>query len=247
MLGNPGALTARASRVGMVENVSGFLANYAATFSPRFLFLEGDVNGRHHVPAGGMLLTTVALAALLGIIATIRSAPRDPWSRYLVFALVIAPIPGSLTRDPPNALRLIAAGVLVVVFSGIGVNLLLDLKVRLRHGIVAALFVALIAEGLAFRAKFDELGPLRFSEFDATYPYVLDAALRTRQRIGIEDGFYYIHAWWYGALRGIDRAQLPRYVEGTEPRGTLMIGTAPPCATCRVLVDYRGFIAYVRQ
>jgi len=144
-------------------------------------------------------------------------------------------------------LRLIATGVLLVVFAGIGVQFLLELRVRLRHGIVIALFVALIAEGLAFRARFHEIGPLRFEEFDAAYPYALAAAARTGRPIGIEDGLYSIHAWWYGAMRGIDRTKLPRYVEGTEPRGTVMVGTAPPCATCRVLVDYRGFIAYVRE
>lgn len=238
------ALTARLSEVGLAKNF-----DYLASFTPRFLFIEGDANPRHHIAYGGMLLATVALAALAGLVVTIRAARNDRWSRYLLFAFVIAPLPGALAPEAPHALRLIAVAVVTVIFAGIGVEAMLEVRRdALRFALTAALFLALAAEGLAFRAKHDELGPLRVDDFDAGYPYAFTAALRMQKPpIGVEDSPYYIHAWWYGALHGIDRTQLPRFVEGTEPRGRVCVGSAPVCGACRVVVDVRGFVAYRRE
>jgi hypothetical protein len=236
------AFTARLSEVGVAKSF-----HYVSAFSPRFLFVEGDANPRHHIAFGGMLLVTVALAALVGIGAAIRK--RDTWSRYLLLMLVLAPIPGALAPEAPHALRLITIGVLIVVFAGIGVSTLAAIpREALRVALAMALFLALAAEGLAFRSKFDELGPLRVDDFDAAYPYAFAAALRVRKPpICVEESPYFIHAYWYGALRGIDRAQLPRFDEGTEPRGMVCVGSAPVCPSCRVLVDVRGFVVYRRE
>jgi len=235
------ALTARVAEVGFAQ------FSYVSAFSPRFLFVTGDPNPRHHIAFGGMMLVTVAVAALAGIIAAIRR--RDAWSRYLLAMLVVAPIPGALAPEAPHALRLITVGVILVAFAGIGVNTLAAIpRQPLRVALTLALFVGLLAEGLAFRAKFNELGPLRVDDFDAAYPYAFAAALRMQKPpICVEESPYYIHAYWYGALRGIDRAQLPQFSEGTEPRGMLCAGTAPVCPTCRVLADVRGFVAYRRE
>jgi len=238
------ALTARLSEVGIAEHF-----HYLATFTPRFLFLEGDTNARHHIAYGGMLLVTVALAALAGLVVTIRAARSDRWSRYLLFVFVIAPLPGALAPEAPHALRLIAVAVVIVIFAGIGVTALLEIpREAFRFALTMALFLALAAEGLAFRAKHNELGPLRVDDFDAAYPYAFAAALRMqRPPIVVEESPYYIHAWWYGVLHGIDRAQLPRFSEGTEPLDRVCVGSAPVCGTCRVLADARGFVVYRRE
>lgn len=238
------ALTTRVAQVGLAK---AFVANYFATFSPQFLFVEGDANGRHHVAFGGMLLVTVALAALVGVGAAIRK--RDAWSRYLLLILVLAPLPGALAPEAPHALRLITVGVVLLVFAGIGMDAVAEVRREaLRVALMMALFLALAAEGLAFRTRYEELGPLRLDDFDAGYPYAFAAALRMqRPPICVEESPYFIHARWYGVLRGIDRSQLPRFLEGTEPRGAVCVGSAPVCSTCRVLADARGFVAYRRE
>ena len=239
------AFTARATQLGLAKGFS-----YFASFSPQFLFQTGDANARHHVAYGGMLLMTVAAAALGGLIVTIHAARSDRWSRYLLFVFVIAPLPGALAPEAPHALRLIALGVMIVVFAGIGMAALLEVgRARTeRVALAAALFLALITEAVAFRVNYNNLGPMRIDDFDAAYPYAFAIALRTQKPpICVEDSPYYIHAWWYGALRGIDRSQLPRFVEGTEPRGAVCVGSAPVCKSCRVLTDVRGFVAYRRE
>jgi hypothetical protein len=231
------ALTARLSEVG-------WSFDYLSAFSPRFLFLTGDANPRHHVAFGGMLLVTVAIMALVGIGVAIRT--RDAWSRYLLAMLVLAPIPGALAPEAPHALRLIALGVVIVVLAGFGMQ---SVRLGLKSGGVAsalqiALLIALVAEGLAFRTQYNNLGPERVDDFDAGYPHVF---ARVRPPVCVEESPYYIHAYWYGTLRGIPRAQLPRFNEGTEPRGRVCVGSAPVCPTCRVLADVRGFVAYRRD
>ena len=245
---NPGALTARLEQIGGAGG--GFFSNYFAAFSPGFLFTVGDENARHHIPgAGGMIAISVAIAALIGLVAVVRSARSDPWSRYLLLLLVLSPIPGAITKAPPHALRLITLGVVLVVLAGIGMAKLVDARSDVwRYGLAPLLFVAVIVQGIAFRNRFETVGPLRIDDFNATYPRVFDAAVATHLPLGVEAKPYYpVLAWWYGALRGIDRARLPLHSSGTEPPGTVMLGTVPACATCRVIAEDRGFIAYVRE
>jgi hypothetical protein len=240
------AVSARLTEVGVARG--NLVASYFSSFSPWFLFVGGDPNGRHHVAFGGMLLVTVALAACGGLAVTIHAARKDPWSRYVLLFLAIAPLPGALAPDAPHALRLVTVGVLIVILAGIGIAALSTMRQEaFRFALILALFVALGAEAAAFRARYNELGPLRYDEFDAAYPYVMAAALQTGSPVGVEDAPYYIHAWWYGALRGIERERLPRYAKGREPEATVMLGVEPACEDCRVLVNYRGFIAYQRE
>lgn len=224
---HPGALTARLAEVGVTRN---FMANYFASFS---ILWRGDPNARHHIPFGGEIFISLAILAVIGLIA----GWRDRWGRYLLFLLLIAPLPGAITNEGPHALRLITMAVAIVILAGHGMQRVL----QWRKPLAAVFFIALVAEGMIFRYEFEKLGPLRISEFDVTYPYVLDAALATRAPVGVEDSPYYIHAWWYSGAR------LPIYRRGTEPNGTVMVGTAHDCPTCRVLVNYRGFVAYVRD
>ncbi len=233
------AFTTRVTQVGFAK------PHYFASFSPQFLFVYGDANERHHIAAGGMLFISVAIMAAVGIVAAIRK--RDAWSRYLLALFVLAPLPGALAPQAPHALRLITVGVLVMVFAGIGVAALSAIQ-SLRLARTAVLFALLAIEALSFRARFEELGPLRIGPFDAGYPIVFDAALHMqRPPICIEEDLYVANSRWYGVLRGIDRGQLPRFFEDIEPRGTVCIGTPPVCPTCRVLAESGGFVAYRRD
>lgn len=244
---HPGALMARLGHVGVSEG--NFVAKYVDCFLPRFLFIQGDANERHHVAYGGMLFASAGIAAGIGLIAAIRDARRDPYARYLLFVLAIAPVPAVITSDGPHALRLITIAVVAMILAGNGVAEILALRSdpRLRYALTATLFVAVIAQGVVFRQRYDKLGPMRVDAFEFAYPYVFDAAIATRQPIGIEDSPYYINAYWYGALEGIDRSRLPIYERGREPRGTVMIGTEFYCPTCRVVANIRGFVAYRRE
>lgn len=196
-----------------------------------------------------MISISVALAALIGLVFVIRDARRDAFHRYLLLVLVLSPVPAALTSEPQHALRLIAFAAIVIVLAGIGMAGILEQRSgALRYGLAPLLFVAVIVQGLTFRDRYEALGPLRIDDFNATYPSVFDAAVATRAPLGVEESPWLpANAFWYGAIRGIDRARLPLYARGTEPPGTVMIGTVPVCSTCRVIAEERGFVAYQRR
>jgi 4-amino-4-deoxy-L-arabinose transferase-like glycosyltransferase len=85
-----------------------FVWSYAAHLSPRFLFLEGDANPRHHPTRFGAcpLFYAPLLAAGLAVLVRRR---REPASRWLLAWLALWPVPASLTVEAPHAIRAIPA------------------------------------------------------------------------------------------------------------------------------------------
>jgi 4-amino-4-deoxy-L-arabinose transferase-like glycosyltransferase len=85
-----------------------FAWNYSLHLSPRFLFLEGDPNPRHHPAPLGACPLFYAPLLLAGLVALARSW-REPRSRFLLWWLVVWPVPASLTIEAPHAIRAIPA------------------------------------------------------------------------------------------------------------------------------------------
>lgn len=78
--------------------------NYLAHFSPKFLFISGDNNPRHHTPEIGMLYLFSIFLVPLGIIFLLKN--QNPQKSLLVFAyLFLAPAASALAFDSPNASR----------------------------------------------------------------------------------------------------------------------------------------------
>jgi 4-amino-4-deoxy-L-arabinose transferase-like glycosyltransferase len=83
-----------------------FAKNYLSHFTPSFLLLSGDENLRHSPEGFGQLNWAVFFLFAIGLIMVIRRR-REFW--LLLFWILVAPVPDSLTTDNvPNALRAIA-------------------------------------------------------------------------------------------------------------------------------------------
>lgn len=105
------------------------LANgYLSHFSPDFLFVQGDLMGRHTVDGMGLLYLFEAPLILIGLITIVSGKIKN---KKLLFSwFLIAPIPAALSTPTPHALRSISFIPLFSVFLAYGINTLLNFKLQ---------------------------------------------------------------------------------------------------------------------
>jgi hypothetical protein len=245
-LKSPGSLTIRLDQTGYLSNapfpdvLARFAAHYLGNLNPERMLLQGDANQRHHV-AGvtGSLLAGTFVLAILSLDRIANRLWRDPWWRYVVYGLVVAVIPASLTNDVFHAHRLIAVPIFLVVLTIPAQSWLLEHRSSLGRIALAALVVATLVQGAYFQVRWHEVSPTRGAWFDEAYPRLLDEALAMgASPIYIIDSVQpgYIHAYWYGTLRGVDLSRFERLPPGVKaPSGGLVLSSEPECSPCDVL------------
>lgn len=136
------------ARFAQVEITSkfDFVKNYFSHFDPQFLFIKGDTNPRSQIPGHGQLYWFEIVLILFGLIAIIKS------KKILYFlplaTLLIAPIPASLTRESPHALRALLAAPSYAMIVALGVMFLREHFEKI-SGII--LFVVIAAYYLSFK------------------------------------------------------------------------------------------------
>lgn len=258
---HPGALGSRFGYVSYITPTSTwseiahrFIASYAGSFNPWLWLVTGDPEPRHHVQTMGSLLVAPVILAVMGLIVVLarRSLRRDPWWRFVLYGVAIAPIPSALTIDHFHTLRLVALPIFLLVLSVPALTWLLEGTSRARRTVLVALIVCTLAQGALFRWQFHRAGPFRWHNFDTFYPQVFEAAIRMPNRpIYLIDNVGapgYMHAYWYATLKGLDTNQfivLPK--EKSPPRGALVISTELPCTNCRMILERASFRAYIQK
>jgi 4-amino-4-deoxy-L-arabinose transferase-like glycosyltransferase len=104
-----------------------FLNNYSSSFSPQFLFAQGDANPRHSVPGFGQFPWVSAPLFLLGIYQLLKSKQKKLKSLFL-FWLFISPLPSALTiGGGTHATRLFLMLPPLVLISAFGMDHLLKI------------------------------------------------------------------------------------------------------------------------
>lgn len=254
-LSTAGALGARAGLLGyikpgmsLVDIASTFLNHALANVDPRTMLLLGDPNIRHHVPGMGSVLAGTVILALIGFDRVLHGGWRDPWTRYVIYGLLVALVPASLTIDDFHTLRLIAVPVFGLLMAGLGAHWL-DRASTAHRVVLAGLVVLTVAQAVVFQFLFWRDGPDRGYAFDAAAPEVFDVAVATgaspiylRDRGDLPG---YIEAYWYGALRGMDRSSFVRLAsDEVPPPGAIVFGTDKACGACEVLAEAGDYIAY---
>ncbi len=101
-----------------------FIANYLSYFDPRFLFLSGSSNFQFSLPKFGVLSLVHIFTFYCGIAVAVFE--RKKWQIVLFFWLILSPIPGSVTREAPHALRSLVMAPAAIVFISIGINKILS-------------------------------------------------------------------------------------------------------------------------
>jgi hypothetical protein len=245
-LKSPGSLTSRLDQTGYLSGkpLRDILARFAAQFlgniNPGRMLLEGDPNQRHHVAGvtGSLLAGTFALA-VVGLDRIAHRLWRDRWWRYVLYGLIVAIIPASLTNDVFHAHRLIAVPIFLVVLTIPAQQWLLEHRSSLARIALVALVAATLVEGAWFQIRWHDVSPTRGAWFDEPYPRLLDEALATgASPIYLIDSVQpgYIHAYWYGTLRGIDLSRFEHLPGGVKaPAGGLVLSSEPDCSPCDVI------------
>ncbi|MFI5284766.1 MAG: hypothetical protein ACHQ4F_00450 [Candidatus Dormibacteria bacterium] len=172
---NPGSLTGRFAMISIWSDgapigvvVGRFIANYLSYFTPSFLFLQGDANPRQNTEIGGMLLWVMAPLLIAGIIACWERR-REPFVRFLVACLLLAPLAAALTNNgTPHALR--SSGMLpfLVILAVLGADRIRAALIgRVLEGRIVAgvLGVALVAQAVFFTVDLYAAYPYRAAPF----------------------------------------------------------------------------------
>lgn len=100
-----------------------FLKHYFDHFSLNYLFLDGDPNPRINIPGTGELYLMELPFFLIGVALLLGSTKSFIWqnARWIVLSwILLAPIPASLARETPHALRSASALPIPHILSALG-------------------------------------------------------------------------------------------------------------------------------
>jgi 4-amino-4-deoxy-L-arabinose transferase-like glycosyltransferase len=154
---HPNEVWLRASKVSVFHQTSGLAAtatcliqNYAKNFSPSFFFVEGDRSLIQSVDGYGQLHYYCVVLIPLGLWRAIRRWREEPFTRLVVWWILVSPIPASLAIwDSGHCLRSIGGLPAYQILAALGADLVLAAALRRsemlyrRCIVVGALIVAL--------------------------------------------------------------------------------------------------------
>ncbi len=256
---HPGALGNRFGHVtyltsggDRMETLLTFLGHYFRSFNPWDWLLAGDPEPRHHLMTMGSLLFATAALAYGGLVLFFTQRLwREPWWRFVVYGMLVSPVPTALTIDRFHTLRLIALPIFLLLLTAPAIAWLLERSVA-RRAILAALILATLGQGALFQWQFHAAAGQRWHSFDTFYPEVFAVATAQPQRpIYLMDAHGapgYIHAYWYGLPRGLKKSDFVRIEKGERPSaGALVISCELPCQDCDLLIERASFRAYVAR
>lgn len=116
-----------------------FAGNYLSHFNPDFLFFKGDINPRSQMPGMAELFWLDVLFILFGIILIVKKRKFTFWA--ILIALILAPIPASIAKEAPHALRSILMAPVFSIIVALGFVFFVNLFKK-REKIITFLFLS---------------------------------------------------------------------------------------------------------
>lgn len=108
----------------------GFLTRYFNHFSPQFLAFEGDwTNPRHSAPYFGAIGHLNFILFILGL-CFFFFEKRKPKEYFLVYLLLIAPLPAAMSRDIISGVRSLTMVIPLAFFIGFSVEKIVNLNLN---------------------------------------------------------------------------------------------------------------------
>ena len=237
--------------------VTEFVVSFFSDLSPVFLLVVGDPIKRHHVGGMGEIFAATFILAVAGVILILLRHRSDPWWRFILFGLIVSVVPGAITIHRHHALRLLALPIFVLILTIPALSFLIDgltqgsapLKVGPlpKRIILTSLLLLTLGQAVYFQYYHREFGPKFGHMFNASYPRVLNVAIAHPSRpIYLRDGQFggvaYIHAYWYGAIKGIDPSNFVHLPQGAEPPvGSLLLSSDLGCTKCTTIFQDDNF------
>lgn len=154
--------------VNQKNSILAFGQNYLSHFSPKFLFVSGDIISRSQFPGNSQLFWLDVLFIFLGLVLVIKK--RNFSYLLILVALLIAPIPASITKESPHALRSIFMAPIFSILTALGVSYFLKLTGKYQKGftfLILGIYIFLFGSYFyRFINKYNKL-----SSDDWQYPY----------------------------------------------------------------------------
>jgi hypothetical protein len=254
---HPDALTGRFKAItyfkagdSAMTSLREFTPHYLENVNPWRWLVTGEGDIRDHLQGTGALLAGSVLLAAIGLLIVLREYRRDAWWRFLLYCLLVAPIPASLTSNPFPQLRLAAFPVFFLVLTIPAVGWLTEAH-RGKRVLLAAVLVLVVVQGIFFQWRYHSNAPSLWYVFDGRFAQkVLAPALVTdRSPIALLDEpgrAGYIHALWYGLLSGTEMKRFVRVPWGDRPPpGSVVISTETDCRDCRLIARALNYIVYL--
>lgn len=250
-LRNPSAFTARyrdmayiMPEMSVVEIVVRFGKHILHNLSVIRLLSDTTLRGVEHLPMSSVLVATAALAAM-GIIVVLYGRRRDPWWRFVLYGAVASIIPASLAEGYFAILRMIPYVLFLLVLTVPALEWLRESSRGARPLALMLLLTLTFFQGAIFQWQLRRVAASRADDFDGAYPQVLAAAIaRIRRPIHLagsdnpKDHGRYVHAYWYGALHGVDATMFVRLPSSVKaPSGAVVISTEGDCSDCEVIMS----------
>ena len=155
------------------------MSRYVEYFSPRFLFLTGDTNLRHHIGHGGELFLFLIPLILAGLYVVLRSLKTDPTSRFIVLGLLVYPTAAALTEDRMHSMRCLNGVTFWLLVAAIGAQCLWQHRRSGRVLLLASCCAGVVETGLYMK---DYFGPYQIRSrpaFSAPFIEALETCFRT--------------------------------------------------------------------
>jgi hypothetical protein len=256
---HPGALSDRFRIITYLDPAVSFwdLAlrfgrQFASNLNPWRLLVTGDPNPEQitHIDGTPLLLLAGGLLAVIGLVLVVRRSWRDPWWRYVIYGLIVAIVPASLTNESVHMLRL--APLMVFLFV-LAIPALESLQREGGKGQLAlgAVIALIVIQGLVFQWQFHTSvhSKKRLRQFDHGYPGIFARALAMPDRpIYLADAPWipgYIQAYWNAVFRQVSVSQFIRLgPDEAAPEGAVVISTEENCPRCVVLATSEFYTLY---
>ena len=232
-----------------------FLTHYATNISPHRLLVIGDQNLRHHITDTAPIYAATLFTAIMAFVVVLIRHRRVAFWRYVVYGLIFAVVPASLTKDDFHMLRLGAFPVFLVVLTIPAIMWLVErptvdgkrrsIAFYLKPAALAIIMLATLVQTLMFASEYNRIGPTRTGYFDTNFPNAFAAALERPERpIYLVDQFYYL-AYWQAITTGADLSNFVRIPPGEKPPlNALVLSGEERCDKCEQYFKEIPFIVY---
>lgn len=129
--------------LGREKPLETFISGYLTHFSPKFLFVAGDNQGRHSVPGMGELYAFQAPLVLLGLVSLIKNKSKG--TLLILLMLLLSAVPPAAATPTPHALRGIIFAPVWSIVSAFGLTWILGTKIKTLYEKAILLFMSVVA------------------------------------------------------------------------------------------------------
>ncbi len=145
-----------------IFHAQNFIGHYLDHYSPKYLFMTGDVNPRFSSQSTGQLYIVEALLIPLGFLYLFKKNKK--YFYLMLLWITLAPIPASIARETPHALRTLHILPSLMLVSAAGIIFIIEsIKGKtLRIGALAVIILSFLIQSFYFSYNYLFLYPEKF-------------------------------------------------------------------------------------